>query len=115
MLLNVSLFVHLKPPYSFALCVLQIVAVVLSPFLVVLPAPRTMKKCMTDAGRMDTLLGGHLHQIPEAYTLLRTELERFTALVETLGWMHSISTFLRLGVPPMPKAAQKPRITRTWY
>jgi acetyl esterase/lipase len=36
LILNVSLFVHLKPPYSFALCVVQIVAVVLSPFLVVL-------------------------------------------------------------------------------
>ena len=34
-----------------------------------LPGAATMKKSMTDAGRMDTLLGGHLHQVPEAYEL----------------------------------------------
>ena len=28
-----------------------------------------MKKNMTDAGRMDTLLGGHLHEVPEVYEL----------------------------------------------
>ena len=28
-----------------------------------------MKKTMNDAGRMDTLLGGHLHEVPEVYEL----------------------------------------------
>jgi acetyl esterase/lipase len=34
-----------------------------------LPGAADMKKNMTDAGRMDTLLGGHLHDVPEAYAL----------------------------------------------
>jgi acetyl esterase/lipase len=34
-----------------------------------LPGAADMKKNMTDAGRMDTLLGGHLHEVPEAYAL----------------------------------------------
>ena len=34
-----------------------------------LPGAATMKKTMVDAGRMDTLLGGHLHQVPEVYDL----------------------------------------------
>jgi acetyl esterase/lipase len=34
-----------------------------------LPGAAEMKKTMTDAGRMDTLLGGHLHQVPEIYEL----------------------------------------------
>ena len=34
-----------------------------------LPGAAEMKKSMTDAGRMDTLLGGHLHQVPEVYEL----------------------------------------------
>ncbi len=34
-----------------------------------LPGAAEMKKTMTDAGRMDTLLGGHLHQVPEMYEL----------------------------------------------
>jgi acetyl esterase/lipase len=34
-----------------------------------LPGAADMKKTMTDAGRMDTLLGGHLHEVPEAYDL----------------------------------------------
>jgi len=34
-----------------------------------LPGATEMKKNMTDAGRMDTLLGGHLHEVPEVYEL----------------------------------------------
>ncbi len=34
-----------------------------------LPAAAQMKKSMTDMGRLDTLLGGHLHQVPEVYEL----------------------------------------------
>jgi acetyl esterase/lipase len=34
-----------------------------------LPGAADMKKNMTDAGRMDTLLGGHLHEVPEIYEL----------------------------------------------
>ncbi len=34
-----------------------------------LPGATEMKKNMTNAGRMDTLLGGHLHEVPEAYEL----------------------------------------------
>ena len=34
-----------------------------------LPGAAEMKKSMTEAGRMDTLLGGHLHQVPEVYDL----------------------------------------------
>ena len=34
-----------------------------------LPGAADMKKSMTEAGRMDTLLGGHLHQVPEVYDL----------------------------------------------
>jgi acetyl esterase/lipase len=34
-----------------------------------LPGAADMKKNMTDAGRMDTLMGGHLHEVPEAYAL----------------------------------------------
>ena len=34
-----------------------------------LPDAADMKKNMTEAGRMDTLLGGHLHEVPEVYEL----------------------------------------------
>ena len=34
-----------------------------------LPGAADRKKNMTDTGRMDTLLGGHLHEVPEAYEL----------------------------------------------
>jgi acetyl esterase/lipase len=34
-----------------------------------LPGAADMKKNMTDAGRMDTLLRGHLHEVPEVYEL----------------------------------------------
>jgi acetyl esterase/lipase len=34
-----------------------------------LPGAAEMKKSMTGAGRMDTLLGGHLHQVPAVYDL----------------------------------------------
>jgi len=34
-----------------------------------LPGAADMKKNTTDAGRMDTLLGGHLHEVPEVYEL----------------------------------------------
>jgi acetyl esterase/lipase len=34
-----------------------------------LPGAADRKKTMTDAGRLDTLLGGHLHQVPEVYEL----------------------------------------------
>jgi acetyl esterase/lipase len=34
-----------------------------------MPGAAEMKKSMTEAGRMDTLLGGHLHQVPEVYDL----------------------------------------------
>jgi acetyl esterase/lipase len=34
-----------------------------------LPGAAVMKKSMTDAGRLDTLLGGHLHEVPEIYEL----------------------------------------------
>ena len=34
-----------------------------------LPGAAIMKKNMTDAGRLDTLLGGHLHEVPEIYEL----------------------------------------------
>jgi acetyl esterase/lipase len=34
-----------------------------------LPGAATMKKNMTEAGRLDTLLGGHLHEVPEIYEL----------------------------------------------
>ena len=34
-----------------------------------LPGAVTTKKNMSDAGRLDTLLGGHLHEVPEAYEL----------------------------------------------
>jgi acetyl esterase/lipase len=34
-----------------------------------LPGAATMKKEMTRAGRIDTLLGGHLHEVPEIYEL----------------------------------------------
>ncbi len=34
-----------------------------------LPGAADMKKDMTQAGRMDTLLGGHLHEVPEIYEL----------------------------------------------
>jgi acetyl esterase/lipase len=34
-----------------------------------LPGAAEMKKTMTDAGRLDTLLGGHLHEVPEAYEM----------------------------------------------
>ena len=34
-----------------------------------LPGAAEMKKNMTEAGRMDTLLGGHLHEVPEVYEL----------------------------------------------
>jgi acetyl esterase/lipase len=33
------------------------------------PGSAEMKKNITDAGRIDTLLGGHLHEIPEVYEL----------------------------------------------
>ena len=34
-----------------------------------LPGAATMKKDMTQAGRLDLLLGGHLHEVPEIYDL----------------------------------------------
>jgi dipeptidyl aminopeptidase/acylaminoacyl peptidase len=34
-----------------------------------LPGAADMKKNMTDAGRLDTLLRGHLHEVPEVYEL----------------------------------------------
>ncbi len=34
-----------------------------------LPGAADMQKSMTDTGRMDTLLGGHLHEVPEVYQL----------------------------------------------
>jgi len=34
-----------------------------------LPGAAEMKKNMSDAGRLDTLLGGHLHEVPEVYAL----------------------------------------------
>jgi acetyl esterase/lipase len=34
-----------------------------------LPGAADMKKNMADAGRMDTVLGGHLHEVPEVYEL----------------------------------------------
>jgi acetyl esterase/lipase len=34
-----------------------------------LPDAADMKKNMTEAGRIDTLLGGHLHEVPEIYEL----------------------------------------------
>lgn len=34
-----------------------------------LPGAADMKKNMTDAGRLDTLLGGHPHEVPEVYEL----------------------------------------------
>ena len=34
-----------------------------------LPGAAEMKKSMTEAGRMDALLGGHLHQVSEVYDL----------------------------------------------
>jgi acetyl esterase/lipase len=34
-----------------------------------LPGAADMKKSMMDAGRMDTLLGGHLYEVPEVYEL----------------------------------------------
>lgn len=33
------------------------------------PGAATMEKKLWDAGRLDTLLGGHLHQVPEIYAL----------------------------------------------
>lgn len=33
------------------------------------PGAAEMKKSMADAGRLDVLLGGHLHQVPEVYEL----------------------------------------------
>jgi acetyl esterase/lipase len=33
------------------------------------PGPATMKKSMRDVGRLDVLLGGHLHEVPEVYEL----------------------------------------------
>lgn len=34
-----------------------------------LPGSAEMKKSMVDAGRLDVLLGGHLHEVPEMYAL----------------------------------------------
>lgn len=34
-----------------------------------LPGSADMKKDVTEAGRLDTLLGGHLHEVPEVYEL----------------------------------------------
>ena len=41
----------------------------LSKVEVGLPGAADMKKSMTDAGRLDTLLGGHLNEVPEIYEL----------------------------------------------
>ena len=41
----------------------------LSKVAIGLPGASDMKKDLTQAGRLDTLLGGHLHEVPEVYEL----------------------------------------------
>ncbi|MFN2119803.1 MAG: alpha/beta hydrolase fold domain-containing protein [Anaerolineales bacterium] len=68
-----------------------------------LPEAAEMKKTMTDAGRLDTLLGGHLHEVPEAYE------------------MASPVTHVRKGCPPTlliqgePDVIQPAPATRVMY